>query len=65
MDAKTCSTRLDCWLSYPRDVMVWVGRDLLYAVWASVKWIFKLVHIWSAEVLAIQRLKDSANMPAS
>ena len=49
--ASTHSTMLVFLLLYPRDVVVWLGRSLLYAVWAPVKWVLKLVRFWSAEGL--------------
>ena len=40
-----------------------MGRDLLCAVWASVKWVLKLGHVWSAEVLVFHCLTYLAKMP--
>ena len=41
-----------------------MGCDLLYAVWASVKWGFKLVHVWSSEALAFHCSAYSSKIPA-
>ena len=60
----TFYTMLIYWFLYPRDALVWGGRDLLYAVWALVKWVLKLVHVLSAEVLAFECLNYSAKMPS-
>ena len=38
------STKLACLLLYTRDAVVWVGCALLYEVWSSLKWVFKLVY---------------------
>ena len=55
---------LDFWLLYPRDTLVWVGRDILYALWASVKWILKLGHVYFAEAFTFHSSADYAKISA-
>ena len=43
--------------------MIWLGNELLYAVWSSVKWDLKLVNVWYAEGFMLQSLTYSENIP--
>ena len=62
--ARIGSTMLDYWLLYPRYEVVWVVCYLLYEIWALVKWVLKLGHVWSAEGLVLERSEYLEKIPA-